>query len=102
MSGFIKGVNRSQFTFFPESLNDFVNAENTVRVIDVFIEVLDLAELGFTGAITKSTGRPKYHPSIMLKLYLYGYLNRVQSFRRLEIEANRNIELMWLFELIGS
>tara|TARA_R100001377_G_scaffold7162_1_gene3816 strand:+ start:693 stop:1061 length:369 start_codon:yes stop_codon:yes gene_type:complete len=110
MSGFIKGVNRSQSTLFPESLNDFVNAENTVRVIDVFIEALDLADLGFTGVITKSTGRPKYHPAVMLKLYLYGYLNRVQSSRRLEIEAN-NINskikdnwslqhLRWLAELV--
>ena len=78
-----------------------VNAENTVRVIDVFIEALDLADLGFTGVITKSTGRPKYHPAVMLKLYLYGYLNRVQSSRRLEIEANRNIELMWLLERLA-
>jgi transposase len=101
MSGFIKGINRSQSTLFPESLNDFVNAENTVRVIDVFIEALDLAELGFTGVFTKSTGRPKYHPAVMLKLYLYGYLNRVQSSRRLEIEANRNIELMWLLERLA-
>jgi transposase len=73
MSGFIKGVNLSQSTLFPESLDDFVHAENTVRVIDVFIEALDLAELGFTGVFTKSTGRPKYHPAVMLKLYLYGY-----------------------------
>jgi len=98
MSGFIKDVNRSQSSLFPESLDDFVNTENAVRVIDVFIEALDLAELGFTGVITKSTGRPKYHPAVMLKLYLYGYLNRVQSSRRLETEANRNIELMWLLE----
>lgn len=94
ISGFIKGVNRSQSTLFPESLNDFVIAENTVRVIDVFIEALDLAALGFAGMIIKSTGRPKYHPAVMLKLYLYGYLNRVQSSKRLEVEANRNIELM--------
>ena len=83
MSGFIKGVNRTQSTLFPESLDDFVIAENTVRVIDVFIEALDLAELGFTGVFTKSTDRPKYHPAVMLKIYLYGYLNRVQSSRRL-------------------
>ena len=101
MSGFIKGVNRSQSTLFPESLDDFVNAENTVRVIDVFIDALNLAELGFSGVITKLTGRPKYHPALMLKLYLYGYLNRVQSSRRLEIEANRNIELMWLLERLA-
>ncbi len=101
MSGFIKGVNRSQSTLFPESINDFVHAENTVRVIDVFIEALNLAELGFTGVFTKSTGRPKYHPAVMLKLYLYGYLNRVQSSRRLEIDANRNIELMWLLERLA-
>jgi transposase len=101
MSGFIKGVNRSQSTLFPESLDDFVIAENTVRVIDVFIEALDLAALGFAGMIIKSTGRPKYHPAVMLKLYLYGYLNRVQSSRRLEVEANRNIELMWLLERLA-
>jgi transposase len=77
LSGFIKGVSRSQSTFFPESLDDFVNAENTARVIGVFIEVLDLTELGFAGRIIKSTGRTKYHPAVMLKLYLYGYLNRV-------------------------
>jgi transposase len=101
ISGFIKGVNRSQSTLFPESLDDLVNAENTVRVIDVFIDALNLAELGFSGVITKLTGRPKYHPAVMLKLYLYGYLNRVQSSRRLEIEANRNIELMWLLERLA-
>jgi transposase len=67
----------------------------------VFIEALDLAALGFAGMITKLTGRPKYHPTVMLKLYLYGYLNRVQSSRRLEIEANRNIELMWLLERLA-
>jgi transposase len=101
MSGFIKGVNRSQSTLFPESLDDFVIVENTVRVIDVFIEALDLAALGFAGMIIKSTGRPKYHPAVILKLYLYGYLNRVQSSRRLEVEANRNIELMWLLERLA-
>jgi len=88
ISGFIKGVNRSQSTLFPESLDDFINAENTVRVIDVFIETLDLAELGLTGVITKSTGCPNYHSAVMLKLCLYGYLNRVQSSRRLETEAS--------------
>jgi transposase len=70
MSGFIKGVSRSQSTLFSESLDDFVNAENTVRVIDLFIEVLDLTELGFAGMIIKSTGRPKYHPAVMLSLWL--------------------------------
>jgi transposase len=67
----------------------------------VFIEALDLAALGFAGMIIKSTGRPKYHPAVMLKLYLYGYLNRVQSSRRLEVEANRNIKLMWLLERLA-
>jgi len=98
MPGFIKGVNHSQSTIFPESLYDFVNAENTVRVIDLLFEKLDLAKLGFTGVITKFTGRPKYHPAVMLKLNLYGYLNRAKSSQRLEIEAILNIELMWLLE----
>lgn len=96
MSKFISGKSRDQSTLFPESLEDYVTEENTVRVIDVFIEELDLAALGFTGLQLKSTGRPKYHPATLLKLYLYGYLNRIQSSRRLETECQRNVELMWL------
>jgi len=96
VSHHIKGKSRAQATFFPEVLDDFVSTENPVRVIDVFVDELDLSELGFKGVVPKDTGRPNYHPAMLLKLYLYGYLNRIQSSRRLEREANRNIELMWL------
>jgi transposase len=95
MSKFIKGQDRSQGTLFPERLDDYVEEENPVRVIDVFVDDLDISGLGFK-AEPAATGRPGYHPKTMLKLYVYGYLNRVQSSRRLEVEAQRNIELMWL------
>ena len=95
MSGFIEGEDRNQATMFPERLDDFVVADAPVRVIDVFIDDLDISGLGFRTQ-AKDTGRPSYHPSTMLKIYVYGYLNRVQSSRRLEREAQRNIELMWL------
>ena len=101
MSHHIKGKSRAQATFFPEVLDDFVSHENPVRVIDVFVDELDLNELGFNGVVPKDTGRPNYHPAMLLKLYLYGYLNRIQSSRRLEREANRNIELMWLTERLA-
>jgi transposase len=95
MSGFIEGENRDQSTLFPESLDDYVVEDNPVRIVDVFVDSLDLARLGFK-AEAKHTGRPGYHPSTMLKLYIYGYLNRLLSSRRLEREAHRNVELMWL------
>jgi len=95
MSGFIKGEDRTQGTLFPERLDDYVAEDNPVRVIDVFIDDLDVSGLGFK-AEPAATGRPGYRPKMMLKLYVYGYLNRVQSSRRLEREAQRNIELMWL------
>jgi len=95
MSGFIEGENRNQATLFPERLDDYVGEDHPVRVIDVFIDDLDISGLGFK-AEPAATGRPGYHPKMMLKLYVYGYLNRVQSSRRLEVEAQRNIELMWL------
>ncbi len=95
MSKFIRGQDRSQGTLFPERLDDCVEEDNPVRVIDVFIDDLDISGLGFK-AEPAATGRPGYHPKTMLKLYVYGYLNRVQSSRRLEVEAQRNIELMWL------
>ncbi len=95
MGKFIKGQDRSQGTLFPERLDDYVEEDNPVRVIDVFIDDLDISGLGFK-AEPAHTGRPGYHPKTMLKLYVYGYLNRVQSSRRLEVEAQRNIELMWL------
>jgi transposase len=95
MSKFIKGQDRSQGTLFPERLDDYVEEDNPVRVIDVFIDDLDISGLGFKSE-PAATGRPGYHPKTLLKLYVYGYLNRVQSSRRLEVEAQRNIELMWL------
>jgi transposase len=96
MKRFVDGVDRGQSTLFPECLEDWINEDNPVRVIDVFVEELDLAELGFARVDPKVTGRPSYHPSVLLKLYIYGYLNRVQSSRRLEREAGRNVEVMWL------
>src|ERR671910_2153538 len=96
MKRFIDGADRGQSTLFPECVEDWIGEDNPVRVIDVFVDGLDLAELGFGGVDPEATGRPSYHPSILLKLYLYGYLNQVQSSRRLEREAGRNIELMWL------
>ncbi len=95
MSGFIEGEDRNQATMFPERLDDYVAEDAPVRVIDVFIDDLDISGLGFRTQ-AKDTGRPAYHPSTMLKIYVYGYLNRVQSSRGLEREAQRNIELMWL------
>ena len=96
MGRFIEGTDRGQSTLFPECLDDWIGEDNAVRVIDVFVEELDLAELGFSRVAPKDTGRPAYHPSVLLKLYIYGYLNRVQSSRRLEREAGRNVEVMWL------
>src|ERR1700739_409336 len=96
MHRFIDGEDRMQQVLLPHSLEDYVSEENPVRVIEVFIDELDLAALGFSGMTPAVTGRPAYHPSTLLKMYLYGYLNRVQSSRRLEREAQRNIELMWL------
>ena len=89
-------LDRGQSALFPESLGDFVDEDNPVRVIEAFVEALDLDDLGFSGVDPKATGRPSYHPSVLLKLYIYGYLNRVQSSRRLEREAGRNVEVMWL------
>jgi transposase len=96
MSRFIVGVDRQQATRLPECLDDFIAEDNTVRTVDVFIDELDLVALGFDSASPAATGRPSYHPSVLLKLYLYGYLNRIQSSRRLERECQRNVELMWL------
>lgn len=95
MSRFIEGKDRSQATLLPEVLDEYIAEENVVRVIDVFVDGLDLSKLGFKIKPAK-TGRPSYHPSSMLKLFIYGYLNRIQSSRRLEKEASRNVELMWL------
>jgi len=96
MKRFVEGLHRGQSTLFPETLEDFVADDNAVRVIEAFVEGLDLGSLGFERVDPKATGRPAYHPSVLLKLYIYGYLNRVQSSRRLEREAGRNLEAMWL------
>jgi transposase len=96
MRRFVEGVDRGQTTLFPECLEDWIDQDNPVRVIDAFVDKLDLCGLGFDGVAPEATGRPSYHPSGLLKLYIYGYLNRVQSSRRLEREAGRNVEVMWL------
>ena len=96
MKGFVAGADRAQASLLPESLEDWVDESNAVRVIDAFVDALDLADLGFEGVEPEATGRPAYHPSTHLKLYIYGYLYRVQSSRRLEREAGRNVEVMWL------
>lgn len=95
MSGFITGESRSQATLFPERIDDYILEENPVRVVDVFVDGLNLTALEFKTE-SAATGRPAYHPASMLKLFIYGYLNRIQSSRRLEREAGRNVELMWL------
>ena len=96
MRRFVEEADRGQWTLLPECLDDWIDENNPIRVIDAFVETLNLAELGFDGVEPEATGRPSYHPSVLLKLYIYGYLNRVQSSRRLEREAGRNFEVMWL------
>ena len=96
MGRFVEEGDRRQDFLLPASLDDYVGEDNPVRVVEAFIDELDLVAMGFAGATPAHTGRPAYHPSTMLKIYLYGYLNRIQSSRRLEREAQRNIELMWL------
>jgi transposase len=96
MKRFVEGTDRTQTTLLPESLEDYVAEDNPVRVVEAFVEELDLRILGFKSIDPAVTGRPAYHPSVLLKLYIYGYLNRIQSTRRLEVEAQRNVELMWL------
>ncbi len=98
MKRFIEGECRTQTTLLPESIDDYISDANPVRIVDVFVDELDLANLGFEGVEPAATGRPAYHPAILLKIYIYGYLNRIQSSRRLEKEAQRNVELMWLTE----
>jgi hypothetical protein len=90
MGRLVEGVDRTQMTLFPECLDDWIDEDNPVRVIDAFVDSIDLGELGFDGVVPEATGRPAYHPSVLLKLYIYGYLNREQSSRRLEREAGRN------------
>jgi len=96
MGRYIDGADRTQSVLFPERLDEWVEEDNAVRVVDAFIDALDLARLGFERAQPAETGRPAYHPATLLKIYVYGYLNRVQSSRRLEREAQRNVELIWL------
>ena len=98
MKRFIQGVDREQLSLFPELLDDYITQDNPVRFLDAFVEFLNLGELGFKKVVPCVTGRPAYHPSVLLKLYIYGYLNRIQSGRRLEWESQRNVELMWLLE----
>src|ERR1700753_554481 len=102
MRRFIEEADRGQSTLLPECLDDFIDDSNPVRVIDVFVDALSLAEMGFDGVDPAATGRPSYHPSVLLKLYICGYLNRVQSSRRLEREAGRNVELMWLLGRLST
>src|SRR5512139_1784261 len=95
MRGFIDGQSRTQSVLLPECLEDYIREDNPVRVIDIFVDQLDLRGLGFAGVEPARTGRPAYHPAVLLKIYVYGYLNRIQSSRRLERETHRNLELMW-------
>lgn len=96
MAGFIEGDDRSQSVLFPDRLDDWIGEDSLVRVVDLFVEELDLPLLGFARSAPARTGRPGYHPAVLLKLFIYGYLNRIPSSRRLEREAGRNVEVMWL------
>jgi transposase len=96
MKRFVEGTERGQSTMLPECLDDWIDESNPVRAVDAFVDALNLEKLGFEGVVPKGTGRPSYHPSTLLKLYIYGYLNRIQSSRRLEREAGRNLEVIWL------
>jgi len=96
MKRFVEGEDRSQSTLFPERLDDYIAEDNPVQVIDAFVDNLVLGDLGFERVVPQATGRPGYHPSTLLKIYIYGYINRIQSSRRLERETHRNVELMWL------
>jgi transposase len=101
MAGFVEGADRAQSTLLPECLDDWVDESNPVRFIDAFVDALDLRELGFIGVDPAEAGRPACHPSVHLKLYVYGYLNRVHSSRRLEREAGRSLEVMWLLRRLA-
>ena len=96
MAGFIEGVCRDQTTLFPVRLDDWIGEDHLARVVDLFVDQLDLTTLGFQRHVAARTGRPGYHPAVLLKLFINGYLNRIPSSRRLEVEAGRNVELMWL------
>ena len=96
MKRFVEGDDRKQVALLPECVDDYIGPDNPVRIVDVFVDELDLTTLGFNGTMPAITGRPSYHPGVMLKIYIYGYLNRVPSSRRLERECQLNVELMWL------
>lgn len=96
MAGSIEGVSRDPTTLFPDRLDDWIGEDHLVRVVDLFVDQLDLTALGVQRHTAARTGRPGYHPAVLLKLFIYGYLNRIPSSRRLESEAGRNVELMWL------
>src|SRR6202048_921701 len=96
MKRFVEGEDRRQGVLLPEYLDDYVSEENPVRVVEAFVDALELAALGFAGVVPEATGRPAYHPGLLLKIYVYGYINQIASSRRLEREAQRNVELMWL------
>ena len=98
---YITGLNRNQLILFPESLDEYINEENPVRVLDAFVNSLELSDLGITKSSPSETGRPPYSPYDMLKLYVYGYMNRIRSSRRLETETTRNVEVMWLLEKLS-
>src|SRR4030081_2732109 len=102
MRRIVEGTGRGQSTLFRESREDWICENSPVRVIDVFVDELDLADLRFGGVDPETTGRPSYHPSVLLKLYIYGYLNRVQSSRLLVREAGRNVEVMWLLGRLAA
>jgi len=101
MKRFIEGADRNQIALLPECLDDYISEDNPVRAVDAFVEELDLKQLGFAGADPAMTGRPAYHPAVLLKIYIYGYLNRITTSRRLEREAQRNVELMWLTDRLA-
>ena len=101
MKRFVEGQDRGQLTLLPECLEDWIGEDNPVRAVDAFVDALDLGEIGFAGVEPAATGRPSYHPSVLLKLYIYGYLNRIQSSRRLEREAGRNLEVLWLLKRLA-
>ena len=100
MKRFVEGDDRAQGVLLPEFLDDYVAEDNPVRVIDVFVNELDLRAVGFDGVVPEATGRPAYHPTTVLKIYVYGYINQIQSSRRLERETARNGEMMWLTGLL--
>ena len=97
----IRGSDREQLTLFPEALDEYITEDNPAHFLDVFVDTLDFGGLGFRHAVLQETGRPPYHPADLLKLYVYGYLNRIRSSRRLETESGRNLELMWLLKRLA-